>query len=377
MNINKDINDIASNNSESRYDEVKNIVNTHYTGINSKNNIFLNTEGTVPFIQSEGMKNLRAITHGFTTRLGGVSTGIYESLNMGLHLEDDREKVLENYRRLGVSMGFDHTRISAPNQVHKSNILLVTEEDAGDGISRDLTHFEIDAQITNVPGIPLIVYTADCVPILLADPISRVVASVHAGWRGTVQGIAAKTIEKMISEYGCLPENIRAFIGPSIGPENYEVDQTVIDEIIKCHYIDMSPENVSYLDINTNKADDWQVKLEAGSDLENDDILNKDIYVVCHAGSYLRDNMPKDYIGLTQPNKGAGYKIYRTVRFRKRYMLNLWNLNELIMINAGLRVGNIYNSRLCTMKYHDIFFSHRYTKGRRGLNAGIIMLDKI
>ena len=333
-------------------EEARNIINTDYSEVNAANNIFLNTERDVPFIQSEAMNSMRGIVHGFTTRLGGVSEGIYESLNMGLHLDDDKSKVLENYRRLGESMGFDYTGISAPNQVHKTNILDVKEEDAGDGISRELTHFEIDAQITNVPNIPLICYAADCVPILLADPISRVVASVHAGWRGTVQGIAAKTIYKMINDYGCLPENIHAFIGPSIGPDNYEVDQTVIDEIIKCPYIDTSQENLSYTDINNSS----------------------DVYVICHSGSYLRDNMPEDYIGITQTNKGASFSIFRTVRFRNRYMLNLWSLNELIMINSGLKFGNIYNSRLCTMKNHDLFFSHRYTKGRRGLNAGVIML---
>ncbi len=355
-------------------DEIKRTIDTNYTGLNKPNNILLNTEGIVPLVQSEGMNSLRGIKHGFTTRIGGVSSGIYESLNMGLHLEDDKDLVLENYRRVGESLGIDYRRISAPNQVHKTNILSVKEEDAGDGISRDLTHFEIDAQITNIPGIPLIVYSADCVPILLADPISRVIASVHAGWRGSVQGITAKTIHKMINEYGCLSENIHAFIGPSIGPENYEVDQTVIDELFKCPYIDLSPENLSYTDIFLEFDDNWKDKLLSGEHLNKDNLLHKDIYVCCHSGSYLRDNIPENYIGLTQPNKGAAYGLFRTVRFRKRYMLNLWNLNELIMINSGLRPGHIYNSRLCTMKYHDLFFSHRYTNGRRGLNAGLISL---
>ena len=331
--------------------QIKNNIETNYNGILSGNNVIFNTNGPAPYIQVQGFTNMPCILHGFSTRLGGVSEGIYESLNLGLHLEDEHDRVIENYRRIGESIGIDYSRISAPNQVHKSNILVVKEEDAGDGISRALSHNEIDAQITNIKNIPLIVYTADCVPILLADPISRVIGTVHAGWRGTVDGIAAKTVAKMQSEYGCLPENIHAIIGPSIGPENYEVDESVIRQMVECPYIDTSEDNVSF-----------------------EEIANNDFKYIIYSGSYLRDNSPKSYIGTTQINRGKPYEIFRTVKIRDRYMLNLWNLNELILINSGLRSGNIYQTRLCTMKYHDLFFSHRYTKGRRGLNAGIIML---
>lgn len=334
----------------------------------------MNTENGTPLIQVDDFLNIKGIKHGFTTRVGGVSTGIYKSLNMGFYLGDDRENVMENYRRVGKAMGIDIERMSCPNQVHKSNVLVVTEEDAGDGITRDLSHFEIDAQITNVKDLPLIVYTADCVPILLADPVSRVIGTVHAGWRGSVAGIAAKTVHKMVEVYGCLPENIHAVIGPSIGPENYEVDQTVIDELFKCPYIDMSPENISYTDIFLESDDNWKEKLLSGQHLDTSNLFHKDIYVCCNSGSCIRDNMPEQYLGVTQTNKGAVYGLFRTVRFRKRYMLNLWNLNELVLVNAGLKISNIHQTKLCTMKNHDLFFSHRYTNGKRGLNAGIISL---
>ena len=333
------------------FEKEKQIIDTNYMGIHSSNNIKLNTNSEVPFIEVEGFSEIPNIIHGFSTKLGGVSTGIYESLNLGLHLEDEEVKVLENYKRLGQSMGFDYKRISAPNQVHKTNILVVTEEDAGDGIARPLTHSEIDAQITNVKNVPLIVYTADCVPILMVDPISRVIATVHAGWRGTVEGIAAKTVEKMKEVYGCMPENIHAVIGPSIGPSNYEVDETVIKKMVECPYIDTNEDNIIF-----------------------EPLQNEDFTYSIRTGSYLRDKKPEDYIGLSQTNPGAPYEIFRTIKLRDRYMLNLWNLNELILVNSGLRSRNIYQTKLCTMKHHDIFFSHRYTKGRRGLQAGIIML---
>ena len=331
--------------------EAKNIIDTNYQGIHSPHNIKLNTDGIAPFVEIEGFKDMSCIKHGFTTRFGGVSQGIYESLNMGIHLDDNIEDVKENYRRIGASIGIDPRRISAPNQVHKSNILVVTEEDAGDGIARDLTHFEIDAQITNVKNVPLIVYTADCVPILLADPVSKVIGSVHAGWRGTVDGIAAKTVEKMVEEYGCLPENIHAIIGPSIGPDNYEVDESVIKAMLECPYIDTSEPNVTF-----------------------EPLQNEDFKYIIHAGSFVRDNMPEDYKGIITTRIGTPYEVFRTVKILDKYMLNLWALNELILVNAGLRSSNIYQTKLCTMKYHDIFFSHRYTNGRRGLCAGIIEL---
>ncbi len=329
-------------------EKAKEIIDRDYEGVLKASSLCLDTRGEAPFIRVRGFDDMNGITAGFTTRLGGASRGAFSSLNLGINTDDNERAVMENYRRIGVSMGIDHTRISCTHQVHKSNVLVVTEEDAGDGIARPRTHFEIDAQVTNVKNLPLIVYTADCVPIILADPVSRAIGVAHAGWRGTVAGIAAKTVEKMVSEYGCLPENIHAAIGPSIGPDNYEVDETVINEIYRCPYIDMSDANVSYLDMKKEEVDPSERPKE-------------DVYVRCRAKSYTT-------------HRGNPYILFRTVKIRDRYMLNLWNLNELILVNAGLKSQNIYNTKLCTMKNHDIFFSYRYDKGVTGRGAGIICL---
>lgn len=302
-------------------------INTAKQIIEKTGSCKFNTSGVTPFIQMKGMTGLSGIKHCFTTRLGGVSRGIYESLNMGIHLEDDRELVIENYRRLSESVGFDYTRISCPNQVHKDHVLVVREDDAGDGIVRERTHVDIDAQITNVEGIPLIVYAADCVPILLADPVNRAVGSVHSGWKGTALGISAKTVRKMNEEYGSFPENIHAAIGPSIGIGNYEVDDKVIEEIRACPYI-------------------------------------KDNMTVSEKGGFITFENAE--------NRPVFYK-----KENGKYMLNLWEACRQTLISAGLKEENIYLSELCTMEYHDIFFSHRYTKGRRGLNAGVIVLRNI
>ncbi|XME02971.1 peptidoglycan editing factor PgeF [Lachnospiraceae bacterium C1.1] len=301
--------------------------------------IIFNIEKSTPFLEIEGMK-LKGIKHGFSSRLGGVSSGIYESMNLGLRLDDERDKVIENYRRLSDAIGIDYREISCPDQQHHANVLEVTEKDAGNGIITELTHFDADAQITDKKGVALVVYSADCVPILFADPVKKVIASAHAGWRGTVAGIAAKTVEKMQERYGSDPADIRACIGPSIGPSNYEVDDTVIKALEECRYIDMSNENISKTAIEDSSNDDFAMTVKGR-----------------------RDSSEKDL-----------YRLYYTVKTKNRYMLDLWSINELILYNAGVSREHIYNTRLCTMDNHDIFFSHRYTGGKRGLNAGIIAL---
>ena len=312
---------------------------------------------TVPYIEARNFAGAYSVLHGFTTKLGGVSSGIYTSLNLGFKTEDSRENIISNLKLLGESMGFDYRRLSLPDQVHETKVISVGEEDAGDGIVRPLTHKGVDAQITNVKNLPLIVYTADCVPILLFDPVKEVIGTVHAGWRGTVSGIAAKAVEKMTEVYGCTPSDIRAAIGPSIGPENYEVDENVIKEVVACPYLDTSEENTRIVAVKSD--------IPGGSEDFS--------YSIC-AGSVLGTTPPKKYKGIVSVNRGAVYEVFRSVKLRNRYMLNLWNLNELILVNAGLKGSNVFQTHICTMEQHDIFFSHRYTKGRRGLQAGIVML---
>lgn len=207
-------------------EELKNVVQ-QYPGV------VLDIVDQVPVLTMEGFR-LPGIRAGFSTRLGGVSSGIYASLNLALRIGDDETDVLTNYERFGNALGVDHRRISCPDQVHKTRILVAGETDAGDGILRDKTHQEIDAQITDVKELPLIVFAADCVPILFADPVHHVVGSAHAGWRGSVAGIAAKTVKKMQEVYGSEPADILVMIGPSAGPEGYEVDETVAREVRTC-----------------------------------------------------------------------------------------------------------------------------------------------
>ena len=151
--------------------------------------------------------------HCFTSRLGGVSTGYLESLNLGENRGDDEENVRENYRRLLEAMGLPEQNLCFTKQVHGREVRVVTDADR-----RELFtpfKYEADGIVTNVPNLPLICFTADCVPVLLCDPEAGVAAAVHCGWRSTVADILGAAVDKMIG-LGALPESICAAIGPAI-----------------------------------------------------------------------------------------------------------------------------------------------------------------
>ncbi|MBR2048991.1 MAG: peptidoglycan editing factor PgeF [Oscillospiraceae bacterium] len=171
-----------------------------------------------------------SVPHCFTTRLGGVSTGCLASLNLGIHRGDTRENLMENYRILGDAVGFRPEELVFTRQTHTDIVRIVDETNAGEGLFRPVEP-ECDGLITNVPGLTLAAFTADCTPILLHDPVTGAVGAVHAGWRGTVADIAGKAVRAMVAAYGCKPENIRAAIGPNIGFCCFETDRDVPDAV--------------------------------------------------------------------------------------------------------------------------------------------------
>lgn len=165
--------------------------------------------------------------HGFTTRRGGVSSGYLESLNLGENRGDAPEAVAENYRRLAEALGFDLLRMAVTRQVHGNNVRTVTEADAhtlGTPVP-----YEADGIVSCVPGLALICYTADCVPVLLYDDAARVAGAVHCGWRSSVADILRVALERM-TDLGARPERICAAIGPAIGYCCFEVGGEVIEK---------------------------------------------------------------------------------------------------------------------------------------------------
>ena len=187
--------------------------------------------GRLEYLTAENIR----VPHCFTTRLGGVSREHLSSLNLGMHRGDAPENVVENFRILGSALGFSLDDLVLTQQIHSDIVRQVSRTDAA-GIDHR-AYPPCDALITNDPGVALMVFTADCTPILLHDPVLGAVGAVHAGWRGTAADIAGKTVQAMMTAFGCRPENIRAAIGPNIGPCCFETDADVPQAMLQTYGI--------------------------------------------------------------------------------------------------------------------------------------------
>lgn len=203
-----------------------------------------NKIGDLEFLTAENI----SVSHCFTTRLGGVSQAHLSSLNLGMHRGDDPGNVEQNYKILADALGFDLQKLVLTRQIHSDIVRRVTKADAA-GIDHH-NYPECDALITCDPGTALMVFTADCTPILLHDPVTGAVGAVHAGWRGTAADIAGKTVRAMVHSFGCDPKDIRAAIGPNIGQccfaTDAEVPHALIDTYGKAALAHIRQENGKY-----------------------------------------------------------------------------------------------------------------------------------
>ena len=195
----------------------------------NKEHIFDEMEGAVPYLSFPVFRDTGLVTDGFSTRLGGVSEGCFSSLNLSFDRGDDQAAVAENFRRMGEALGVRCEDMVLSQQTHTTNIRIVTDEDRGKGITRERDYTDIDGLITNVPGICLVTTYADCVPLYFLDPVKKVIALSHSGWRGTVGKIGKKTVELMHDNFGSDPADILAAVGPSVCQDCYEVSADAID----------------------------------------------------------------------------------------------------------------------------------------------------
>lgn len=184
----------------------------------------------VPLIRYDLFSDVPFLVHGFTTRLGGVSEGIYTSMNLSFTRGDRAEDVLANYEILAQEIGIEKSKFVASDQTHTTNIRIVTKDDLGKGIIREKDYTDVDGLMTNEKGVVLFTYYADCVPLFFADKKKKVIALSHSGWRGTKNKMAKVTVEKMCEVYGCERSDIICAIGPSICRSCYEVSQDVKTE---------------------------------------------------------------------------------------------------------------------------------------------------
>lgn len=245
-------------------------------------NLTLVKKGDLEYIQFPKFNKCGVVRHVFSTRNGGVSQGECATMNLSFNRNDSRENVLENYRILCSAEGIDTSHLVLSHQTHTNNVVSVTENDCGTGITKP-SFSDVDGLVTNKSGVALVTQYADCTPLLFCDPVKRVIASSHAGWRGTVKLIGKVTVEKMASEYGCKPSDIIVGIGPCIGQCCYEVDEPVYSEFKKIDFLDFSKifidkSNGKYM-LNLVEAN-RQILLNIG--IKNENIDASDICTCCY-----------------------------------------------------------------------------------------------
>lgn len=195
--------------------------------------IQINTKGDMTYLTFPAFTQTGVVEHLFSTRMGGVSEGIFSTMNLSFTRGDKKEAVLENYRRIAGVLGCSIEDFVCSDQTHTTNIMMVTKEDRGKGVVRPKDYTDIDGLLTNEAGIVLATFFADCVPLYFVDPVKRVIGLAHSGWRGTVGRIGGRMIALMEETYGCEKKDILAAIGPSICQDCYEVSEDVAEEFRK------------------------------------------------------------------------------------------------------------------------------------------------
>lgn len=194
-----------------------------------KEQIKLNEKDGVCYLTFPALEQTGMVAHSFSTRIGGVSEGKFATMNFTFTRGDKPEHVLENYRRMAAILGTEREKMVLSWQTHTTNVRKVTEADAGKGVVRERDYRDVDGLITNVPGITLVTFYADCVPLYLLDTVHHAIGLSHSGWRGTVNRMGQATLDAMKREYGTDPEDVIACIGPSICQDCFEVGEEVVE----------------------------------------------------------------------------------------------------------------------------------------------------
>ncbi len=257
-------------------------------------------------VKSKLFKQFPELVSACSTREGGVSSGIYSTMNLGFATGDHPSNVSENYEIICNELGIRMEDVVLAKQTHQSNIRIVTDRDRGKGVLCPVNYDDIDALITSKtehrPSPVLTVITADCVPVSVYDPKHMAIGLAHSGWKGTVQQITAKMLDKMEQVYETAPEDVYLSIGPSICSKCYEVGKDVASEFKKVYNLE-----------------EWEQLF--------------------------------------------------TPTLDEKYYLNLQNAVKITALKAGVPEGNIEIQGLCTCCNPKLLFSHRASQGKRGTLA--------
>ena len=331
------------------------------------------------------------VKHGISTRYGGVSKGIFSSMNLSFSRGDDREAVMENFRRLAEALEVDDREFVFTDQTHTTNIRKVTAADAGKGLTRERDYRDVDGLITDEPGLVLSTFYADCVPLLLLDPVHRAIGLSHSGWRGTVGRMGAGTVAAMQREYGSRPQDLLCAVGPSICQDCYEVGDDVAKEFRGVFAGDAGGEKESAGGVAGRKRELSDVpERPVLAEVENEagraagDAGEEKEFAGAAAGQERAlSSVPERTVLADVENEAgraagaageekesaggitAGRGILRPGAPGK-YQLDLWRANEIILREAGILAEHIAVTDICTCCNPDVLFSHRASHGRRG-----------
>lgn len=287
----------------------------YYPVIRKKNAVRVmcqNRIGGTEYLTFSGLAGLDCVSHLFSTRIGGVSEGMFASMNLSFTRGDNEAAVRENFHRIAEILCIKEDCFVLSHQTHTDHIRIITREDAGSGLTKPLPYQDVDGLVTNEKRLVLSAFYADCVPVFLVDPIKEAIGLCHSGWKGTVAEIGLKTVQRMCVEYGSKPEDIHAGIAPSICQDCYEVSEDVILQIKNTFETDAYPKDI------------------------------------CRTLFYKKEN--------------------------GKYQLSLWNACRETLIKAGLEPEHIEVTDICTCCNPDYLFSHRASQGKRGNLGAFLML---
>lgn len=300
--------------------------NTFQNGLFSEPiQIHRNQNNGVEYLTFPLLSEIAEIDHLFSTRIGGRSSGIWSTMNLGFSNGDDPNLVKENYQIMASCFGKDKSDLVLSQQTHTTNIRRVTCEDKGKGVTRELDYKDVDGLFTNEAGIILATSYADCVPLYFVDKEKKIIGLAHSGWKGTAGMIGLQMVRRLQEEFSCRPEELITAIGPSICQSCYEVSSDVAEVFLK---------------------------------------LTKDCLQPFILELYQR-GYASEYSELTAvaPGLEAG-----------KYQLDLWAINYAILRLAGVLAEHIAIPDICTCHNPEYLFSHRASKGKRGnLNAMLMI----
>lgn len=284
----------------------------HWKKTDERNVLEVKEKAGVTYLSYPLLEHTNCVRHAFSTRLGGVSEGIYASMNLSFSRGDDPEAVRENFRRMAEVLEISPEQYVFSAQTHTTNVREVIKDDArnrflfpeagGEGYT------DVDGLVTNEPGLCLATFYADCVPLFFVDPVKRAIGLSHSGWRGTVGKIGKVTVEKMMELYGTDPKDVVAAVGPSICQDCYEVSEDVIEQF--------------------------------------------------------RENFHEKYWENLFYAKENG-----------KYQLNLWEANRIVLQEAGIPSEQIAVTNICTCCNSELLFSHRASQGKRGNLGAFLVLE--